>query len=653
MKKYWASEVDPVEVIKRAEGYISDWQINALSGNSAISALWLRNTISYYSAILNSDNWQTALSFKGAQGELVKMTIPRARKLIRQVLSLSTQQRLDFQAVSMSQDLESLNAARISQALASQIVEAQNLQSKGESAFEKSLFLGNGAVMTTWRTDKGLPFATGENDQLVYSGDVEFRDLNIYDMVFDTTKQQWSDQDWVIVRTLHNRWDLIAQFPDMEDRILKLPPVKDGTTNYWWFSLTSVPQEDDIYVYEFYHKATPAIPTGRMTMFGDQYTVFHDGENLYDCLPVDMIVPEPIHGTAFGYPLLSDILPAQEMLDHCYSAIATNQSATAVQMFTAARNADIAASDIQGMSFLLYDPQQVPGGGKPEGLNLNATSADTYKFADMVEAQMMKLVSLNNALIGEPNPGVTAGNAIATLTSNALRFMDAYTKQYTMMLEGVMTKAIMCYQKFATEDRIVNYVGKNNKQKAYKFKGADISTIKRMKLKASNPMLQTTGGRMDIAEKLLSNGLIKQPQKYLSLIDGAPLDSIYEDERSENDLVQEERDMMLEGKTPTILLTQDHAAHIRCHAADLNDQLLLQNHDAVGLYLKHIEEHLQLSKTADPYLTAILRTGQAPQMPPPPPPSAQGPGQAEANPDSAMSVASPAEPAKPMNVQSQ
>jgi len=650
IRKYWAAEPDNKEVVKKAQGYIDDWVTNSMSGHSAVSALWLRNTVSYYSAILNSTSWNSALSYRGAQGELVKMVIPRARKMIRQVLALSTQQRPDFQAVSMSQDLESLNSARIAQALASQIVETQDFVAKAESAFEKSLFIGNGPLMTTWRTDKGLPFATGEQEELLYNGDVEFRALNIYDLIFDTTKQQWSDQDWAIVRNTYNRWDLIAQFPDLEEEILKLPSVKDGTSNYWWFTLTSTPDEDEVFIYEFYHKPTPAIPTGRMMMFANKDTIFHDGENVYECIPIDMIVPEPIHGTAFGYPLLADILPAQEMLDHSYSAIATNQSATAVQMFTAARGADVAASDISGMSFLLYDPQQVPGGGKPEGLNLNATSADTYKFADMVEAQMMKLVSLNNALIGEPNPGVTAGNAIATLTSNALRFMDSYTKQYTLILERAMSKAICWYQKFASEERIVSYVGKNNKQKVYRFKGSDLATVKRMKLKLSNPMLQTTGGRMQVAEQLLNTGLIKSPQKYLSIIDGAPLDSLYEDERSENDLIQEERDMMLEGQKPIVLITQDHAAHIRCHAADLNDQLLLQNHDAVELYLNHIQEHYELKKTMDPYLEAILRTGQAPQMQPPQQGQAPMPEQAP-NGENPMNESEPAAPAEPMDVE--
>lgn len=628
-KIYWAAD-EQMNFVKKAMEYTDHWQNAAAASNQGISSMWLRNTISYYSTVVAANSWESSLGYEGEQGELVKMVIPRSRKLIRQIISLVTQQRLDFQSVSMIQEQDSIDASRIANALTEQLVEKQNLQNKGEISLEAALVLGSGFIKTTWRTDKGHPFSIDhESGNMQFTGDVEISVPDIYDVTYDASKPFWSDQDWVIIRSVKNRFDMVAQFPHLETEILALPGCKDSSSS-GWFYLRGMTDEDSIHVYEIYHRPSPALPRGRMSMYSSDKCIYHDGENLYECLPIDIIQPEKFSNTGFGYPLLSDLLPAQEMLDHCYSAIATNQAATAVQSYMAPRGADISAHDIGGMNFLLFTPQNIQGGGKPEPLQLTQTAPETFKFADMIEAQLMKLAQLNNALIGEPNPGMTAGNAIATLTYNALRFMDSYIKAYAMALEGSMTKAIKWYSKFATAPMIVSIVGKHNKNQSKEFVGKDLGAVSHVKLELQSPLMQNIGGRFEIAEKLTPLGIIKRPQQMISILEGAPLRSLYEDELSENDLIQQERDMLFDGKMPQLVKTQDHPAHIRDHAAMLNDQTMLQQHGSVELILQHIEAHLQAemalnNSPEDQMLRAIVRTGVAPTPPPPPP---QAPPQA-------------------------
>jgi hypothetical protein len=75
-----------------------------------------------------------------------------------------------------------------------------------------------------------------------------------------------------------------------------------------------------IYVYEFYHKPTPALPQGRMTIYASGTCVFEDGENPYGQIPGRFLKFEQIIGTGLGYPMLSNLLPVQELLDHSFSA---------------------------------------------------------------------------------------------------------------------------------------------------------------------------------------------------------------------------------------------------------------------------------------------------------------------------------------------
>jgi hypothetical protein len=69
------------------------------SSINPVYRMWLRNNYAYYSTILDAESWITSLSFAGEQGELVKMSVPQARGLIRQLLTLITKQKLAFNAL--------------------------------------------------------------------------------------------------------------------------------------------------------------------------------------------------------------------------------------------------------------------------------------------------------------------------------------------------------------------------------------------------------------------------------------------------------------------------------------------------------------------------------------------------------------------------
>lgn len=632
-RKYWAAR-EPEKLVDEVMAQVAQWQNYAGSSTGGLSSMWLRNTMSYYSAIFNSDSWESSLSHVGEQGELVRMVIPRARKLIKQIVNLVTQRRLDFQAVSLSTDINAIQSARIGNALAKQIVDQQDVQKKASLTFEQSCVVGAAFMKACWRTDKGAPYIPKEGEEdpnqsgrVQYSGDIEVSSLNLGQVIYDVRRQVWSEQDCCTVIQTKNRYDLIAQYPELEDQILTLPSARENSNNYWWLHLRGATDDDSIFVYEFYHKPTPALPQGRMAMFGDKKTVFHDGPNLYGDLPVEPMMPEQILNTGFGYPILSDLLPSQEMLDHSYSAIATNQAATAVQQYAAPRGADLEATDVAGMNFLMFNPMPgVEGGGKPIGIQLTQSAPETFKFADMVENQMMKLAQLNNALIGEPSPGVTAGNAIATLTYNALRFMDDYIKSYSLCLEKIMTKSIKYYAKFASEPTLLRMVSKNNRSELKEFTGKDLEPIDHMRLQVQSPMLDTIGGRFDIAEKLMPYGIIKNPQQMYSILSGAPLETLFDDELSENDAVQMEKDRILNGENPMPNMAQDHPKHVRHLSMMLNDRDVLNNPGILNIVTQLIEKHYEMETTMDPVLKAMIRTGVAPQGAPQAPQGGGSPG---------------------------
>jgi hypothetical protein len=267
----------------------------------------------------------------------------------------------------------------------------------------------------------------------------------------------------------------------------------------------------------------------------------------------------------------------------------------------------------------------------------------------MIKGNMMELSGINSAVRGAPPPGVTSGTAIATLTANSLEFMNSLSKADQLALEEVMWLGILCYAKFATIPRLISLTGRGNQMFVKEFVGDDISSIKKVRILTSNPMMNTIGGRADIAEKMLQNGMIKNPAEYFLVLEGAPPEIMYQNDLSQEDLIHRENEALLDGRPVIALKTDDHAAHIMHHAATLNDPMVRLNNPRVENILAHMSEHEALAKQMDPFLAGMISTGKMPQVPPP---TGQGgpaippPGNAPPGPSGPLSTEAPAGPAQ-------
>lgn len=589
--------------------------------SNPIMQAWVRNIYAYYSAILEPGSWDTSLVFDGKQGELVKMVVPQARSLVRQLVTLVTKQKMAYNAIAESESGDVVEDTRLANALVEQIIDKERCDQKGEVMAEFAAITGQGIMGALWRTDKGDPYAVNPDTQnIIYGGEIEIVTPHAMDCFYDYTIPEWENVSELEVRVSKNRWDLIAQFPELKDELLKVESASQRQASGAWRDNGAQTETDMISCYEWYVRPSAGLPNGRMMFYASEKAVFSDGPNEYGTIPFEVMRPEPIMGMGFGYPIFSNLLPAQEMMDHSFSAIATNQSAFAVQTVTVPRGAGISVQEINGMNFLSFTPMQnVQGGGRPEPLQLSQSAPETFKFIDLLKGHMLEISNLNASIRGAPPPGVTSGTAIATLSTNALEFLSSAQRAYTQTLERVMTHAVNGYKKFAHIEHKVVQHGKNSQAYAKKFSGDDLGSIAGIKITVANPLTQTMSGRLELADKLAGWGLIKNMQEALLVLEGAPTRKLYETELSEDDLVVAENDELQSGQPVQVLITDDHAAHIRKHSTLLNDPKIRMNGQSVQPILAHIEEHLNLAKSQDPFLAAMVRTGKTPEGGPPPP----------------------------------
>ena len=591
---------------------------------SPFKQMWLRNYLAYYSPVIHPSAWDTSLIFEGIQGELLRFYTPKARTLIRQLVAVVTKQRMAFKASARTTGAEVLNEVKLANALSDQIIQQERLDIKGDQLCEGSLVTGVWFTKTTWRTDFGEPYTRDDKGKPITNGGVEVCLLSPFH-VFYNLMLPWDQLPWAECRVKRNKWDLIADHPDLEEEIKALPSVAEEKGPYTWVD-SQLDDEDLVYVYEFYHKPSPALPKGRMMVYADSNTIFYDGVNPYECIPIEPNIPEAVLDTGLGYSKLTDLAGCQEMFDNSLSAVATNQSQFAVQNVAVPRGSNVNVNQLNGMNFISFTPQNVPGGGKPEALQLTKTAPETFKFTDKLEQLMQDMSYLNGAMTGNLPAGVSSGTAIATLSANSIEFITSISKSYNLCWEKTMMHVMNAYQRFAKIPQKVKLTQKGGQTTYKDFRGEDVSNVSEMKLETVNPLMKTFAGRLEIGEKLLTMPPEIWPE-YTSILEGRPLSEVYRGAITESDLICQENEALEQGTTVPVLAVDDHPRHIKEHAECLADVGNRTNGEAVQTILDHIMEHYSQLKQGDPTLLGIIKTGRIPEggLPPSAPPPQQPP----------------------------
>lgn len=598
--KYFADkEADQTaaDLLKKA----NDWY-NYLYNNGYLNKvrdMWL----AYHGAYFTSASGAHKISFGGEQGELVNIAVNHVRNIAQHILMMITSNRPSMDARATNKDYKSIVQTKLANSLLDYYMREKRMEKYLKVAVEYAVVLGSGYIKIDWNATSGEIYDyNDETETPIYEGDLEFSNLSPYDVVFDTTKETANQHDWVICRTFKNKFDLAAKYPDKEKEIKNLS-TKSEIYNYKIDGM-AYEDTDDVPVYEFYHKRTESMPDGRYMLFLADNIVLIDAPMPYRQLPVYRIAPSEILGTPFGYTPLFDLLPLQDAVNSLYSTILTNQHAFGVQNIYVPRGADISWKDLGGGLKMIEGNQQA---GKPEALNLTQTPKEIFEYLRMLETQMETLSGVNSVARGNPEASLKSGTALALVQSQALQYISGLQQQYVQLIEDVGTGVINILKDFASVPRIAVIAGKSNR--AYverEFTGDDLSQVNRVIVDVGNPLARTTAGRMQMATELIQYGIIKTPEDYLQVLDSGRLDIMTDEVQRELVLIQGENERMSEGRKVRAAAIDQHRQHILHHKTLLSDPDLREDEELTAVVLAHIEEHINLLRTTDPALLALI-----------------------------------------------
>jgi hypothetical protein len=625
-------------------------QFNNYINRKGLRRRWQTSYDMYYGRHFGegSEEGTSGVELVGEDGELTAFGVNHYRNLVQHILALTCSQNPTADPKAKNSDLESLQQTRLASNIIDHYRTEKRMSRHMVSGAERSLVMSKGFIYAFWNTSLGKPLVpqivvdkdgqpllddNGEPvEKILHEGDADFTALSPFDVAYDTHITDWTKNKWVNLKPFkENKWDLAAKYPEHAEQIVGLTgsdEIAEETGNKKAVADKDEDSESDLVpVYEFYHLRTPSCPNGRYVKYLSSGIVLYDGPMQYPKLPVFRITPGEQFDSAEGYTPAYDLIVLQQVLNVLYSIPFTNQQALGVQMLWLPEGVDLADSSFKGLAILKGGAM----GSEPKGINLTSTAAEVFKNIEVVEGAQEKLSGINSTVRGDPEHNLKSSVALGRMQAIAIQFASGFQRSWAELNEDVYTFLFDLIKLFAKTEKLIALGGKHNKGAMASFNQDKVNQIERVSVDLGNALARTAAGRMEMADKFYEKGDISAKQ-WMQVASTGQIDTIFESEESELELIRKENESLLEGKPVKALVGDAHILHGREHKTVINDPFirdLAAKGDARALAIveavtMHIQEHETLRMTQTPFFGEI--SGEPPPPMPPMPPPMPGPG---------------------------
>lgn len=558
------------------------------------------------------------ISRYGVEGELLNVPVNIYRNDMDYVVSMTMNERLDWEPAAQNTDFRSQAQCTLSKGLLEYYQKHKHVDNVDKQSVRDVLAFGEAHVLGLWDEFAGDNVtADPDTKELVKTGDIEYIQVLPNCVVRDVFVTEFDKNQWFLCKVNRNKYDLCKKYPSYAPMIsnesLEISSRQESGITY-----ASTDKSDYITVNYFMHKPTPSLPFGRWIVYVQSNIVLEDDKlpGKKGKLPLKSMMVSDTRSTNFGYTTFADCLSVQRMIDVVVNAICTNISTFATINILMPEGCDLSPSDIAGgLNFLKYKP--LPGGaGEPKALVLLATPKEAYSFLDWLINIHHQLAGLNNTIKGVNDETVQSGSALALRATQAILFNSLLKSAYIQFAEEMGSHTLELLQDNASIPRLGLIAG--NMEKAYlrEFSNKDIDQIDRVTINIGNPLTQTPEGKMEMANLYKDFGFITSPQDLGEVLQTGNLKVMTQGPHAEMMSIYKENELLSQGKKCKALKTQNHPLFIKEHMVILSNPELVNssepgslNDQIVQNTLEHIQEHITLWKQLsqeDPELCALL-----------------------------------------------
>lgn len=614
--KYFATIEEPDELAAAILNKVDEWRNWAQS--KGLVSLWQTKLSNYYGVSGNGNTSQRTTP-GGSEGELTLIKVNDLHQLVQAQLVLVTSQRPAGQARAVNSDSQSLRSARIGTAISEYYMADLNLEAKFVSTCEIALLCDEAYIDLFWDKTAGDPIADDGSGHPEMSGDISLRVHAPWNVARDMGAPV-ELQNWKIISYPVNRYDEAATYDKFADDILSTK--KAGVLE---LPMCKIPDESDmIWAHLLVHDRTAAVPEGLYGLvIGD--TLVYKSPLPYKEYPVERMSPSDVIDGPIGYSQANDIMGLEQITDALHSIISTNNITFGGQSIVGPQGGNLNITDLgKGLRYFELPADMID---KLRPLQMTKTAPETFQYIDVLTRKKEQQTGSVGGTLNQQAIQGASGSAMALIQAQAIQYNSGIQRSYYRLLSSSMTKLIGILRSYADTPRVARIVGKAKSQglKEFKYTGQDLNSISSIVYELVNPISQTVGGRLTMAQDLIKANMCKSPKQYLTVATTGNLDALTQDDEADQLLIIEENEALGDGQPVRAVITEMHADHIKAHMSVLSSIKAKQDPNLINAVLDHIQEHVLLWTNASTMNPGILMaTGQQPLMPPQPP--MMGPG---------------------------
>ena len=608
---YWAKKDDPKDIINVLEDRATDY-FEKLVTRGIWDVMRRSYRTLYGMSDEGNDHESSLITFVGEQGELSSIKVNHYRNLIRHQHNLALQSRPQFNPRARNADVRSFADAKVARGALEYVLQDRGLEDELHLQTEITLWAGWGYQWLYW--DPNMPGPTGEPKM----GDIVCKALTPLDVISDVARDP-RDPDWTMIRTLINKWDLAASFPEHEESIASTQVTLDN----FRYSIGEGPAEDltnvsqdEVWVYHWYHKRCDALPEGAYMMFGSQDTVLIEPMALpYSEIPVYRMAPSELIGSPFGYGDNWDLLGLAKAYDAAASTIVTNLDSFGVPNVIKQEGTDIYPHELAGGMNIW----EIPAGSMiPQVMQMLNMPAQAFEIPKFLKGEMQDLSGINATMRGAPEANIKSGKMAALFSGLAREFNNALVKSVRKNLQKVAGGTIDILKRYANGERLAIITGRDGVDEVVTFQREELEGIERFVVELQSSFESNAAGRAELAAEGYAKGDLTF-EEYIHTLRTGDFTEKWKAPKASRELIREENEALENLQEVNVILSDDHPRHIQEHAAILANQHARSNPQLVDHVMEHIQEHMAQWQTMPPDMRAVLGIPPPPSLAPPPP----------------------------------
>lgn len=527
-------------------------------------------------------------------------------------------------------ELDDYAKAEVSTSVLQYTQKATDFESKKDTMIYWNELCGNCFWLSWWDKDKGEKYATqtavevGDDgverkvERAFYQGDLDYGLITPYEVFPESIfKQGIENQRSIIleqVKSAEDIYDLYGIEVEGSDiETFELTPVASGGGLGYENTVISIGHrtaENAEKVITYFERPSKHRPNGLMIIvIGDEHIAYY-GNLPYRKIPLIQTVCHEVAGQFFGKSTIQDLIPLQRTYNGCINSIHEYIKRLSLgNLLTEEGSIDIDEYEQHGLepgAFLVYKSGTNPPVPVQNGELPTEIMQERYNLKSDMEyvAGVSQLMVTGNA--PQTNMSGTAISNLMEIDNTRLSLTGDHIRN---SIRKLAMQWLEIYKRYATTQRIVNYVGTNNIGKALSWSAADIN---------SYDVEYTTENELQMSEEMQkqrffeaynlglftdNDGRIPERVK-LTALEFMKIGN-YSDIMNLNSLqiqaAQRENVFFENGVIPKVSEFDEHEIHIEEHLRyilQMNFQILKHKKPEYAAALEnHLREHKQVAET--------------------------------------------------------